>query len=100
MKKILGDVIPGTQKQRCFRTRTYEGGRRLIFIADGMTSGIIDEQSTPWDYAAGTILVQEAGGTVTNHNNEPWTIHQKDILLTNGIIHDEILAVLHEAKKN
>jgi myo-inositol-1(or 4)-monophosphatase len=48
----------------------------------------------PWDTAAGLVIAEEAGGRVTNFSGEPFTIYGKQILASNGRIHDEMVAVL------
>ncbi len=50
----------------------------------------------PWDFAAGAVIVREAGGMVTDfEGNEPaWTKERLNIVASNGIIHDQILKAL------
>lgn len=60
-------------------------------IQDGMTS-----QGFPWDVVAGAIIIQEAGGRVSDmEGQEPdWEADQIQIVASNGLIHDQILEVL------
>ncbi|MBU1031531.1 inositol monophosphatase [Patescibacteria group bacterium] len=53
-------------------------------------------QAYPWDFAAGTVIVREAGGKVTDfQGNEPdWTKERLEIVASNGLIHDAILEAL------
>lgn len=51
-------------------------------------------QSHPWGFAAANLIVEMAGGTVTNFNGSPWNINSTHILSTNGILHNEILDLL------
>jgi myo-inositol-1(or 4)-monophosphatase len=44
--------------------------------------------------AAGVLLIEEAGGTVTNFRNEPLNIYTKRILATNGLVHEAMLREL------
>jgi myo-inositol-1(or 4)-monophosphatase len=46
----------------------------------------------PWDVAAGALLVEEAGGKVTNLRGEPYALNQPDWLVTNGLVHEAVLA--------
>jgi myo-inositol-1(or 4)-monophosphatase len=48
----------------------------------------------PWDTAAGRIILEEAGGRVTDMKNGPFSIYKKEILASNGRIHGEMLSVL------
>jgi myo-inositol-1(or 4)-monophosphatase len=45
---------------------------------------------SPWDIAAGIVLVQEAGGTVTAYDQSPFEVRSDRILATNGVLHDEL----------
>ncbi len=53
-------------------------------------------QAYPWDFAAGAVIVREAGGKVTGFDGkEPeWTKERLNIVASNGLIHDEILEAL------
>ncbi|MBM4171451.1 MAG: inositol monophosphatase, partial [Ignavibacteria bacterium] len=48
----------------------------------------------PWDIAAGKLIVEEAGGVVTDFNNKRSEIFSKQILATNGFVHKEMLKLL------
>ncbi|WP_298431634.1 inositol monophosphatase family protein [Geobacter sp.] len=71
----------------------------LAYVAAGRLDGYWEIKLKPWDVAAGQLLVTEAGGRVTNHAGEPHSIHDHRILASNGLIHEEMLAVLGEGKK-
>ena len=66
----------------------------LAYLAAGRLDGYWECKLKPWDMAAGTLLVREAGGTVTNHEGSPHLIYDHRILASNGAIHDEMLRVL------
>uniref|UniRef100_A0A831UEW7 Inositol-1-monophosphatase n=1 Tax=Geobacter metallireducens TaxID=28232 RepID=A0A831UEW7_GEOME len=66
----------------------------LAYVAAGRLDGYWELKLKPWDVAAGRLLVTEAGGRVTNHGGEPFAIGDHRILASNGLIHDEMLAVL------
>jgi myo-inositol-1(or 4)-monophosphatase len=44
--------------------------------------------------AAGSLIVQEAQGAVTDFNNQPFNLNHKETLATNGLIHSEMMALL------
>lgn len=66
----------------------------LAYVAAGRLDGYWELKLKPWDVAAGQLLVEEAGGKVTNHGGEPYSVYDHRILASNGQIHDEMLAVL------
>lgn len=66
----------------------------LAYVANGRFDGFWEIELKPWDVAAGVLLVREAGGLVTQYNNEPYWIDDLSMLATNGKIHDEISATL------
>ncbi len=60
------------------------------FIAQGSYEGFISFGDKLWDYAAGVLLIQEAGGKVTDWQGNKWTINNQYFLATNNLIHDKI----------
>ncbi len=70
----------------------------LAYVAAGRFDGFFETGLQPWDVAAGTLLVQEAGGRVTAYRREPDPVFDQQILATNGAIHAEMLAVLEPMK--
>ena len=66
----------------------------LCWVACGRFDGFYEHKLEPWDSAAGFLIVEEAGGKVTNHENEPFSIYQHKILATNGKIHDELSDII------
>ena len=66
----------------------------LAYVATGRIDGFWEVSLNPWDTAAGILLVQEAGGKVTDFMGNPYSIYQKPILASNGVIHEEMIRVL------
>ena len=66
----------------------------LAYVATGRLDGFWESKLHPWDVAAGALLVEEAGGTVTGYAGEPYDIRNHRIVASNGRIHDEMLAIL------
>jgi myo-inositol-1(or 4)-monophosphatase len=66
----------------------------LAYVAAGRFDGYWECKLKPWDVAAGMLLVEEAGGRVTDHGGSPYSIRHHRILASNGIIHDEMTALL------
>lgn len=67
----------------------------LMLVARGIQDGMI-AQAWTWDGVAGTVIVQEAGGKITDFSGNPidWTNPRLSIVATNSLIHDQILEVL------
>lgn len=63
----------------------------LCWVACGRFDGFYEHKLNAWDSAAGWLMVEEAGGKVTNLAGEKYSPYQPGIIATNGIIHDEIL---------
>lgn len=70
----------------------------LAYVAAGRLDGYWECKLKPWDVAAGMLLVTEAGGRVTNHAGEDYSVYDHRILASNGLIHDEMVAVLEAVK--
>jgi myo-inositol-1(or 4)-monophosphatase len=66
----------------------------LAYVACGRFDGFWEDGLSPWDIAAGMVLIEEARGKVTNFDNEPLSIYTKKVLATNGLVHDAMLTVL------
>lgn len=66
----------------------------LCYLAAGRVDGFWELYLQPWDTAAGRIILEEAGGRVTNFKGGPFSIYMNEILASNGQIHDEMTAVL------
>ena len=63
----------------------------LCWVAAGRFDGFYEHKLSAWDSAAGFLLVEEAGGKVTDFAGKYYSPYQPHILATNGKIHDEML---------
>lgn len=63
----------------------------LCWVAAGRFDGFYEHKLEAWDSAAGYLIVEEAGGMVTDFTGENFSVYQHHILATNGKIHDEML---------
>lgn len=68
----------------------------LAYVAAGRADGFWEIKLKPWDTAAGSLLVMEAGGTVTDFVNRPVDIFGKEIVASNGKIHSQMLECIKE----
>jgi len=63
----------------------------LCWVAAGRFDGFYEHKLQAWDSAAGFIIMEEAGGKVTNLMGDPYSPYQPGIIASNGLIHDEFL---------
>jgi len=69
----------------------------LCYVAKGVFDGFWEVFLNPWDMCAGKLIVEEAGGFVTDFEGKEMDIYSKKILATNGKIHQSMIEIL---KKN
>jgi len=67
----------------------------LCWVAAGRFDGFYEHKLNAWDSAAGFLLVEEAGGKVTDFAGNHYSPYQPHICATNGHIHDELLQVVN-----
>ena len=67
----------------------------LCWVAAGRFDGFYEHKLAAWDSAAGFLIVEEAGGKVTDFKGEKYSPYQPHIIATNGKIHDELVNVVN-----
>jgi myo-inositol-1(or 4)-monophosphatase len=77
---------------RCIR-RSGAASVDFCHLARGIVDGFWEFGLKPWDVAAGSLIVAEAGGRVTNLDATPFDLGAAQVLATNGVIHAEMLDV-------
>lgn len=73
-------------------------GLDMAWVAAGLLDGYWEQQDGPWDWAAGALLVREAGGRVTTYEGRDWHPGDETLVASNGIIHDQLLDEIHAAR--
>ena len=68
----------------------------LAYTACGRVDGYWEFNLNPWDTSAGTLLVLEAGGSVTAFDGSPFRLDSREVLATNGLLRDELLRFFAE----
>lgn len=63
----------------------------LCWVACGRLDGYFEHQLNAWDSAAGFLIVEEAGGKVTDFDGNNYSPYQPKLIATNGKIHDELI---------
>ncbi len=71
----------------------------LCYVACGRSDGFWELKLQPWDMAAGSFIVTEAGGIVTSLGGETFDLSDKEILASNGKIHQTMVDVLKSSKR-
>lgn len=66
----------------------------LCYTALGRVDGFWEMDLLPWDTAAGLVILEEAGGKVTEFSGQPFSVYGKQILASNDRIHEEMVRVL------
>ncbi len=83
----MGNLLPLTRDIRRLGSAAID----LCYVARGTFSGFYEINLKPWDVAAGILMVQEAGGTVSRADGKPYTLDERIIVANNGKIHDDLV---------
>ena len=94
---LFGDFIRQARAVRRLGSAAID----LSYVAAGRLDGFWERDLNPWDIAGGALLVQEAGGTITNFRGAAFTSRGRDVVASNGRIHRAMLDVIaaHAASK-
>ncbi len=65
----------------------------LAYTACGRLDGFWEFNLNPWDTAAGALMVQEAGGSITGFDGAPFRLNSREVLASNGLLDDEMMAL-------
>jgi myo-inositol-1(or 4)-monophosphatase len=87
-------VAPKVQGMR----RAGSAAIDLAYVASARFDGFWELKLNPWDQAAGMLLVEEAGGRVTDRTGNPTDYYTRSIVATNGRMHDTLVAILEGEK--
>ncbi|NEQ48592.1 MAG: inositol monophosphatase [Leptolyngbya sp. SIO3F4] len=99
------ETIDNNYAEFCHFTHLTQGVRRggsasidLAHVASGCLDGYWERGLSPWDLAAGVVLVEEAGGVVSAYDGSPFDIHSGRLVATNGSLHQTIVNELGTVK--
>jgi len=90
---VLGDLarfLPVAQAVR----RDGSAALNLCYVAVGRFDGFWERRLNPWDTAAARVIVAEAGGMVSRFDGGLYSIFDREILASNGRIHDQMIRIL------
>ncbi len=68
----------------------------LAYVACGRYEAFWEFNLNPWDTAAGILLLEESGGRVTDFSGGPFRLDSREVLASNGLIHDELVGLFTE----
>ena len=92
---MMGDVMQKTAGLR----RPGAAALDLAYVAAGFTEGFFETGLSPWDVAAGSLLVTEAGGLVGNFTGESDFLDQREMLAGAPRIYGQLVPLLHKYSK-
>jgi myo-inositol-1(or 4)-monophosphatase len=70
----------------------------LCYTACGRFDGFFEGNLAPWDKAAGSLILEEAGGKLTHYNSANHSIYEKDIIASNGLVHEMMSEIINSVK--
>lgn len=85
--KCMANLLPITRDIRRFGAASLD----LCYLAKGTFDAYFECNLKPWDVAAGTLILLEAGGIFTNENGTPYTLDNHIIVASNALIHETLL---------
>jgi myo-inositol-1(or 4)-monophosphatase len=93
LEELVGLFAAFLSRARAVR-RLGSAALDICYVAAGRMDGFWEQGLNAWDIAAGVLLVQEAGGVVTDLDGGPFVLRSGRIIATNGRIHDELKEVI------
>jgi myo-inositol-1(or 4)-monophosphatase len=70
----------------------------VCYVAAGRFDGFWEEQLHVWDIAAAVLIVEEAGGRVTDFHDAPVDLFRGQIVASNGLLHDAMRRVVLDGR--
>jgi len=70
----------------------------LVHVGTGRFGGFFEYTLSPWDFAAGRLFVEEAGGTITTCCGDRLPLEKSSVLASNGHLHKEMLKIVSQYK--
>lgn len=94
--KVLSEIFMKVSGIR----RTGSAALDLAYVACGRFDGFWELKLSPWDVAAGTIIIEEAGGKITDFEGKDNHIWSGDVVASNAIIHDFMMSRVQNVFKS
>jgi myo-inositol-1(or 4)-monophosphatase len=93
--RMMADIMQRTAGLR----RPGAAALDLAYVAAGYTDGFFETGLSPWDVAAGSLLVTEAGGLVGNFTGESDFLEQRECVAGNPKVYAQMVGILHKYSK-
>ena len=90
--KSIGQIAPKVRNIRAAGSAALH----LAHLAAGRLTGFWEYNLNSWDLAAGSLILQEAGGSITDMEGRPYQLEVRNVVATNGHIHHELLQELQQ----
>jgi myo-inositol-1(or 4)-monophosphatase len=89
------EAIRGFKRQQIHGIRRFgTASLDLAMVGMGMFGAYFEYELSPWDFAAGRLFVEEAGGLVTTARGEPLALRKTSVLASNGLLHEAALEIV------
>lgn len=85
--EALSERAPNTRNYGCTSLH-------LAHVAAGKLDAAVIVRNNAWDYAAGVLLVKEAGGVITDFEGRPWNLETKHLIAANKVLHAKFLKAI------
>jgi len=89
--KCMTSLLPNIQDIRRYGAAALD----ICYLAQGKLDAFYEIDLKPWDVAAGILILQEAGGKVSDSYGKPYRLGAKSIVASNGLVHDELTKYLY-----
>jgi myo-inositol-1(or 4)-monophosphatase len=95
-----GKIIYDLEQQTTYFRRLGCATLMLSSVASGRADSVILTGSQPWDVLAGALMVEEAGGRITDYCGNAWTLESEDLIASNAALHQDIISITKETNQS
>jgi myo-inositol-1(or 4)-monophosphatase len=88
-----GKIIYDLEQKTTYFRRLGCATHMLSSVASGRADSVILTGNNPWDVLSGALLVQEAGGRITDYCGIEWSLDSGDLIASNGTLHQDIVDI-------
>jgi myo-inositol-1(or 4)-monophosphatase len=93
-RRRTGELLHKVYPQVTDIRKLGSAGLETAWVAAGKREAYFTTRIEPWDVAPGVLLVEEAGGKVSDFQGNPWKPQTSDLLFSNNELHEKILGLL------
>jgi myo-inositol-1(or 4)-monophosphatase len=97
------DLVMGHFRDFMLESQTVRRGGAaaldLCYVAMGRCDGFWEMDLHPWDTAAGLVILEEAGGRLSDFKGDAFSVYGREVVASNGGIHDEMVRVLRSSSQ-